>query len=131
MAETQPREPGFATPLPAAVRDVLEVLDENKAEEIVVLDMREVSGFTDYMVLCSGRSEPHVRALVDAVEDRRREAGSKPAHVEGRAEGAWTLMDYFDLIVHVFTVQNRAFYQLERLWRDAPLLEWKGGAASE
>jgi len=77
------------------------------------------------MVLCSGRSEPHVRALADAVDKHRREQGLKPAHIEGRGEGSWILMDYFDLIVHVFTEQNREFYQLERLWRDAPLLEWK------
>lgn len=128
MGETEPREPSLAE-LPAAVREVLEVLDKGKGGALVVLDMREVSGFTDFMVLCSGRSEPHVRALADAVEKHRRDQGSKPTHIEGRAEGAWILMDYFDLIVHVFTEQNREFYQLERLWRDAPLLEWKAEAS--
>ncbi len=125
MGETQTRRPSLEEDLPQDVREVLEVLDKGKGEAIVVLDMREVSAFTDFMVLCSGRSEPHVRALVDAVGKHRRDQGLKPAHIEGRAEGTWILMDYFDLIVHVFTEQNREFYQLERLWRDAPLLEWK------
>jgi len=129
MGETQPRKKSLAEDLPADVREVLEVLAEGKGDAIVVLDMRKVSGFTDFMVLCNGRSEPHVRALVDAVQEHRREHGSKPAHIEGRSEGKWILMDYFDLIVHVFTEQNRDFYQLERLWRDAPLLEWKAEAS--
>jgi len=118
----------FEAGLPTAVAEVIDVLDEHKAEEIVVLDMRKVAGFTDFMVLCNGRSAPHVRALVDAVQKHRRDQGTRPSHLEGRAEGAWVLMDYFDLIVHVFTTRNREFYQLERLWRDAPLLEWKGDA---
>ena len=122
---------GVDAELPPGVREVLEVLDEGKGEAIVVLDMREVSAFTDFMVLCTGRSVPHVRALVDAVSKAPTQAqGSKPAHIEGRAEGTWILMDYFDLIVHIFTEQNREFYQLERLWRDAPLLEWKAEAPS-
>ena len=69
MGETQPRKPDLAKELPTDVREVLEVLDEGKGGALVVLDMREVSGFTDFMVLCSGRSEPHVRALADAVEE--------------------------------------------------------------
>ncbi len=131
MDETEPRKAGLAADLPPDVRDVLGVLDEGKGRSLVVLDMRQVSGFTDFMVLCSGRSEPHVRALADAVDKHRRQRGSKPAHIEGRAEGCWILMDYFDLIVHVFTEHNRDFYQLERLWRDAPLLEWKAAPPSD
>lgn len=124
MGETETRTPGLESELPPDVLEVLEVLDKGKGEAIVVLDMREVSAFTDFMVLCNGRSEPHVRALADAVGKHRRDHGSKPAHIEGRSAGSWILMDYFELIVHVFTEQNREFYQLERLWRDAPLLEW-------
>jgi ribosome-associated protein len=127
--ETEPRPAGFTAEIPAAVSGVMEVLDKNKGEDIVLLDMREVSGFTDFMVLCSGRSETHVRALIDAVGRLRREQGAKPAHIEGRAEGNWVLMDFFDLIVHVFTTDSREFYQLERLWRDAPMQEWKGEGA--
>ncbi len=129
MSEVKPRRRSLAAELTPDVREVLEILDKGKGEALVVLDMREVSGFTDFMVLCSGRSEPHVRALADAVQKQRRDQGSKPAHIEGRAEGTWILMDYFEIIVHVFTNQNREFYQLERLWRDAPLLEWKAEAS--
>ena len=128
MGETQPREAGFEADLPETLRELLAVLDEGKGEQIAVLDMRGIAGFTDFMVLCSGRSDTHVRALVDAVHRQRRDQGLKPAHIEGRAEGSWVLMDYFDVIVHVFTSESREFYQLERLWRDAPLLEWQGEA---
>lgn len=118
--------------LPAEVRAALDALDAHKGEEIVVLDMRGVAGFTDTMVLCTGRSHPHTQALADAVQERLRSDGIKPAHVEGRAEGNWILLDYLDLIVHVFTPESRQFYQLEKLWRDAPMLEWsaKGSAAT-
>jgi ribosome-associated protein len=128
MGELEQQKSDLAAELPPDVREVLEVLDKGKGNAIVVLDMREVGAFTDFMVLCSGRSEPHVRALADAVGKHRRSQGSKPAHIEGRAQGTWILMDYFELIVHVFTEQNREFYQLERLWRDAPLLEWNAEA---
>ena len=121
---TEPPKPAVSIDVPDPIREIAGVLDEGKAEAIVFLDMRKVSGFTDFMLLCSGRSDPHVRALVDAVEKHRRDNGEKPAHIEGRSEGSWVLLDYFDLVVHVFTEEAREFYQLERLWRDAPLLEW-------
>lgn len=124
----------LADSLPPEVRDALDALDEHKGIEIVVLDMRKVSGFTDFMVLCTGRSEPHVRALADAVTDRLVERRVKPGHVEGKSAGHWILLDFLQLVVHIFTPETRSFYQLEKLWRDAPLLEWgvlSGGDASE
>ena len=86
--------------------------------------MRETASFTDYMIIANGHSAPHVQALCDAVSERLADAGAKPSHIEGRSEANWVLLDYIDLIVHVFTPAARDFYQLERLWRDAPLLEW-------
>lgn len=124
-ARVPAREDAFAE-LPAAVGWALEAIEEHKGQEAVVLDMRGVAGFTDYMVLCTGRSEPHVQALVDAVEERLLEEGRKAGHIEGRRDARWVLLDYFDLVVHVFTPEMRAFYQLERLWRDAPMLRWGG-----
>jgi ribosome-associated protein len=115
--------------LPEHVRGALSALAEHKGQALVVLDMRGVSGFTDFMVLATGRSEPQVQALADAVEEKLLEMGEKPRHVEGRNEARWILLDYLDLIVHVFTPETRDFYQLEKLWRDAPMLEW-GEAAS-
>ncbi len=76
------------------------------------------------MVLANGRSEPHVKALAEAVEERLREHDVKVAHVEGKREGHWVLLDYGDVVVHVFTPEVRDFYQLERLWRDAPMIEF-------
>lgn len=116
--------------LPADIRAVLQALDEHKGEEIWVLDMREVASFTDTMVLCTGRSHPHTQALANAVQERLAEHGVKPSHIEGHAAGNWILLDYLDLIVHVFTPESRQFYQLEKLWRDAPMLEWQADRAA-
>lgn len=116
--------PPLTESLPDIVREALEALDEHKGQDPVVLDMREVSGFTDFMVVCTGRSEPHVRALADAVAERLLEHGVKPSHIEGKSGGNWMLLDFLQLVVHVFTPEKRSFYQLEKLWRDAPLLEW-------
>jgi ribosome-associated protein len=110
--------------LPEEVRATLDALDEHKGVDIVVMDMRAVSGFTDFMVVCTGRSEPHVRALADAVSEKLLGQGIKPSHVEGKSVGHWILLDFLQLVVHVFTPETRSFYQLEKLWRDAPLLEW-------
>lgn len=110
--------------LPDHVRGALSALEEHKGQAVVVLDMRGLSGFTDYMVLATGRSERQVQALSDAVEKRLVELGEKPRHVEGRNEAHWILLDYLDLVVHLFTPDTRDFYQLEKLWRDAPMLEW-------
>lgn len=125
MAETQPSKGAdWRAGLPESATVALGALDEHKSIGTVVLDMREVAGFTDYMIVTTGRGDRHVQALVDAVSDRLRDSGHKLGHVEGRREGKWVLLDVHDLIVHVFTAETRAFYQLEKLWRDAPLYEW-------
>ena len=121
---------GIEGELPEPVRKALHAIDEHKGTETVVLDMRGISGFTDFMVLSTGRSEPHVQALAGAVEEELRGCGSRAQHVEGKREGRWVLVDYIDLIVHVFTPEARQFYQLEKLWRDAPMLEWDAEGAS-
>lgn len=120
MSETKP---DLLSDLPAQVREALAAIDEHKGLRTVVLDMASVSSFTDFMVLCNGRSEPHVKALADAVRERLIENDVKVAHVEGMREGHWVLLDYGDMVVHVFTPEMRDFYQLERLWRDAPMIE--------
>lgn len=125
MAGTGTRTaPDLERELPPHVRQAIAAIDEHKGLATVALDMRSVSGFTDFMVLANGRSEPHVKALADAVEERLREHDVKVAHVEGKREGHWVLLDYGDLVVHVFTPEMRDFYQLERLWRDAPMIEF-------
>ncbi len=125
MAETRQQQPiPTLEDLPTPVGEALAALDEHKAQNTVVLDMRTVSGFTDFMIVTTGRSEPHVMALVEAVAERLAASSIKARHIEGRPPASWVLLDYLDLVVHVFTPEARQFYQLEKLWRDAPLLEW-------
>jgi ribosome-associated protein len=92
---------------------------QKKAEDIVVLDLRRVASFTDYFVICTGRSGRQVQAISDQVEEELRQAGRRPMHIEGYSNAEWILLDYGDFIVHVFNPTARRFYDLERLWRDA------------
>jgi ribosome-associated protein len=103
-------------------RAVRAALDK-KAYDVVVLDLRHTSAFTDFFVLCSGQNQRQVKAIADAVEETLRAARVRPAHVEGYDRAEWVLMDFFSFIVHVFTPQTRAFYSLERLWGDAERIE--------
>ena len=128
LADEDPPSRTLEGELPLAVREALEAMDEHKGEEMVVLDLR-ASGFTDFMVMCNGGSARHTQALADAVEERLLQHKIKRKHVEGKRDGQWILIDYIDLVVHVFTHETREFYQLEKLWRDAPMLEWHGAAA--
>lgn len=95
-------------------------LDRN-ARDGVVLDLRGLSDATDYFVVLSGDSDVHARAIADSITERlEAEHGETPAGVEGRSAGRWILLDYIDIVVHVFLPRVREFYQLERLWGDAP-----------
>jgi ribosome-associated protein len=95
--------------------------DNKKAENIVILDVRELSSVTDYFVIASGTSEPHLRAIVDEITDRLREdSGVRPTAVDGTIRAAWIVLDYFDVIVHVMRHDVRERYDLETLWGDAP-----------
>jgi ribosome-associated protein len=96
---------------------------DKKAVDVVVLDLRNTSAFTDFFVLCSGLNQRQVKAIVDAIEDTLRAARIRPAHIEGYDRADWVLMDFFNFIVHVFTPQTREFYSLERLWGDAERIE--------
>lgn len=96
----------------------LEAASDKKALEIVILDLREISTFTDYFLIASGANERQVQAISDEVFEKLKKAGTKAARVEGYRSAEWILMDYGDFIVHVFAQQARVFYDLERLWRD-------------
>jgi ribosome-associated protein len=91
-----------------------------QAEDIVILDVQGLIVITDYFVICSASSDRHVRTVVDEVERALRDRERKPVRREGETEGKWVLLDYVDLVVHVFAEAERDFYDLERLWRDAP-----------
>src|SRR5207245_7396902 len=88
----------------------------------LVLDLRELSAATDYFVIVSGTSDAHVRGMAEHLMTALAPHGIAPHHVEGLTQGRWVLLDYVDFVVHVFHPELRAFYQLERLWGDAPVL---------
>ncbi len=95
--------------------------DNRKAEDIVILDVRELSSVTDYFVIVTGTSEPHLRAIVDEITDKlRQEQQLRPRAVDGTMPAAWVVLDYFDVIVHVMRQDVRQRYDLETLWGDAP-----------
>jgi len=97
-----------------------ELADNKKAEQIVVLDVRKLSSVTDYFVICSGTSDPHLRAIVGELENRLREDhGIKARAQDGADGGRWVVMDFFDVIVHVMHPEVRELYDLEGLWSDA------------
>jgi ribosome-associated protein len=99
--------------------------DDKKATDVRIMDMREALGVTDYFVIASGRNERLVRRIQEAVEERLREHGVKPARREGVRFGRWILLDYLDIVVHVFLEEDREFYDLERLWQDVPFVGWQ------
>ena len=95
--------------------------ENRKAEDIVILDVRELSSVTDYFVLASGTSEPHLRAIIDEITDNLRDEHSIRARaVDGTFQAAWIVLDFFDVIVHVMRKDVRERYDLETLWGDAP-----------
>src|SRR6266513_857426 len=104
-----------------------EFADNKKAENIVILDVRELSSVTDYFVIATGTSEPHLRAIVDEITERLGEDyGIIPNHMDGSLHTAWIVLDYFDVIVHVMRADVREHYKLEALWGDVqPLTERK------
>ena len=104
--------------------------DNKKAENLVILDVRKLSSVTDYFIIASGTSEPHLRAIVEEITAQlREEHGVRPLRTDGSVHGAWVVMDFFDVIVHVMRADVRERYDLESLWGDAALLKPKKGTA--
>jgi ribosome-associated protein len=112
--------PAAAVETPAQVRMAAAAILDRKALDLLVLDLSEVSDFTDYFLVTTGGSERQVRAIADAVDETLRTEGVRPLHIEGLEHGQWVLMDYGDFLVHVFSEPLREYYRLERLWADAP-----------
>ena len=109
-----------------------ELADNRKAEDIVVLDVRELSSVTDYFVLASGTSEPHLRAIVDEITEKLdQDHDLRPKAVDGTFQAAWVVQDYFDVIVHVMRHDIRERYDLETLWGDAPRVKPRKRAAAK
>jgi ribosome-associated protein len=102
------------------VRAAVAAAEDRKAADLKVLYLQQVSDFTDYFLICSGTNERQVQAIADGVEERLRTNKVRPLHIEGYNRAQWVLLDYGDLVVHVFLEEPRRFYALERLWGDAP-----------
>ena len=100
------------------------VLDSKKATDITVIDIMEKASFADYMVIATGTSSTHVKALADEVEYQLDEAGFSVSHIEGHRGNGWILLDYIDIIVHIFDDDSREYYDLERLWEDGTVIEF-------
>jgi len=103
-----------------AVREAVVAMSDTKGEDVRVRHLAPVTDFADWFVIASGTNDRQVRAIADRVEERLKELGVRPLHVEGHAAGQWVLLDYGDFLVHVFLDERRRFYGLERLWNDAP-----------
>lgn len=100
-----------------------EALNDKKGEEIKIIDIAEISVMADYFLIANGNSDSQVRALVDNVEEEMHKAGYSVKQREGYGSGSWVLMDFGDIIVHIFDKENRLFYDLERIWRDGKLVD--------
>ena len=106
--------------LPREVERALDLLFDRKALDVVLLDLRKLSSATDYFLIATGTSDTHVASIADHVVTELKTEGVRPLNVEGERGGRWVLVDYFNFVVHVFHPAAREFYQLERLWGDAP-----------
>ena len=113
-------EPLALTDTAQRVREAVSAADDRKAVDLKVLHLQKVSDFTDYFLICSGTSERQVQAIADGVQERLRANRLRALHVEGYNRAQWVLLDYGDLVVHVFQEEPRRHYALERLWSDAP-----------
>ena len=105
--------------------------DAKQAEDLVALDVSDPLPLTDVFLLASGRNERNVLAIAEEIEDRLAELGVKALRREGRSEGRWVLLDFGDIVVHVFHEEDRMYYALERLWRDCPVIPLELPAARE
>jgi ribosome-associated protein len=105
-------------------RQLAAIADSKKAEDLVVLDMRGLVAYTDFLAICTARSERQAKAIVDEVRLRvKRDTGLLPGGVDGGGDAGWTILDYLDCVLHVFTPEARQRYALEDLWHEAPRLE--------
>lgn len=121
-----PLPPAGFPELPLDLEEVIELALERKARAMVLLDLRPVSDATDFFLIMSGTSDIHVRAIAEYVLEEMKKRGRPADHVEGLRGGHWVLLDFIDFVVHVFHPSAREFYQLERLWGDAPAYPIEG-----
>ena len=109
----------------AFARKCCDLAHDKKAEDVIIIDLRKLNAPTDYFVICSASSDRQVKAIADNVKEGMKEKGFRPWHIEGLTAKKWVLIDYVDVVVHIFYGETRAFYSLETLWGDAPVEEVK------
>ncbi len=114
-----PKKPRLSQDLKTAIA----AAENKKALDLVLLDLRGIASFTDFFLICSGTSAPQNQAIANEIEKQLKDLGRIPTHIEGYSRAEWILMDYSDLVVHIFSPSSRHFYSLERLWREAPQFE--------
>lgn len=114
------------TDLQQIAKSVAKAASDKKANDIMILDMQGLSSVTDFYLICSAGSPRQVQAIADNIEEMLGKEGLQPLHIEGYREGHWVLLDYGVCVAHVFVEQDREFYNLERLWADAPCLSFEG-----
>lgn len=115
-------QPEYTDPQDLA-RHTVDVLSDMKGEDIVLMDLREITHITDYFVICTANSDRQIKAMTEKVAlSVREEFGIKPARIEGKAESGWLLIDYLDFVVHVFSDTQRRYYDLEEFWKEAKVL---------
>jgi ribosome-associated protein len=113
------------------VERIARLAEDKLAHDIVILDMESVVGYTDYFLVCTGNTARQTQAIAEEIELRlKREDGLLPHRAEGKREGSWILLDYVDVVVHVFTPEWRDFYRLEQLWGQVPARQFAGGPAA-
>ena len=111
-------------------RTAAQAAADKLATDVVLIDVSERLAITDVFVVATGSNERQVEAIVDSVEEQLRRAGHKPTRREGRRDGRWVLLDYSDIVVHIQHAEERAYYALERLWKDCPFLPFTDSAAA-
>ncbi len=127
VGERKPSPPERLGEIHEQARRAAEIASDMKAHDILLLDMHELVSYTDFLVVCSGRSTRQTRRISEEVGlQLKKEQGLIPSHVEGQEQADWILMDYLDFVVHVFTPEARDFYRLDNLWKDAPVERIQG-----
>jgi ribosome-associated protein len=110
--------------LPAEIRLAAKTGEDKKAEGLCVLDLRDLSSFTDFFIIMNGNSSRHNLALMEGIEEELKKTGLRPLSIEGRETAEWLLMDYGYFLVHVFSPSARDYYSLDKLWGDAPKVQY-------
>lgn len=101
-------------------RHAVEVAEDKQAQDIVMLDLRNITTIADYFVICTAENERQLRTVVNSIDEALVEHGARNPRIEGSFENGWVLLDFSDVVIHVFAPEQRDFYRLERLWKDAP-----------